>query len=169
MREPTAMPNRYAASKSPNAPGSPQLANEMTRYQRISYESEMKPLADSAAMTYVIDPDKPGTMTATSKSKSSTLASARPSRSSSSRTSCFRGASEARRRYATDPSRQSSGPTRRLRVEPSASVRSRRCPTSSKATSPGSRPTALQRIDTFARAAGGLVVPSGLHGSATIE
>lgn len=30
-------------------------------------EGEMKPLADTAAMTYVIDPDKPGTMTATSK------------------------------------------------------------------------------------------------------
>ena len=30
-------------------------------------EGDMKPLADTAAMTYVIDPDKPGTMTAVSK------------------------------------------------------------------------------------------------------
>jgi len=35
-REPMARPNRYAARSSPNAPGRPQLANAITRYQRIS-------------------------------------------------------------------------------------------------------------------------------------
>ena len=44
-RDPIAIPKRYAASRSPNAPGSPQLAYEITRYQRISYESAMKPPA----------------------------------------------------------------------------------------------------------------------------
>lgn len=49
------------------------LALNMDRGPKVIYagdagdEAEIKPLADSAAMTYVIDPDKPGTMTAVSK------------------------------------------------------------------------------------------------------
>jgi len=49
------------------------LAINMDRVPKTIYagdagaEGKMKPLADSAEMTYVIDPDKPGTMTAVSK------------------------------------------------------------------------------------------------------